>query len=624
MKEHVADAVPRGLRLLRAFALGTAGLAAVGAGVVALGLWAGDGIGFLDLFRTALVMLATFWLAWGAVVVLIGLATPPGPRPEDRRITARTVAIVPIYNEDPPATYARIRAMAEDLAAGGLARHVDIAILSDTQDPALIALEALWFGPMSTAGAADGPRILYRRRRRNTGRKAGNIADFIRRSGAAWDFALVLDADSLMAAATIGCMIRRMQADPSLGLLQSQPAIIGAGSIFGRAGQFAGAFHGWAHARGIAALQGGAGPYWGHNALIRLEAFAESCGLPELPGPPPFGGHILSHDTVEAALLVRAGWQVRLDPDLQGSYEDGPRTLLAHAARDRRWCQGNLQHAALLTAPGLSGWSRFTLVQGILAYAAPVLWLLLLVTSLIAPALATPFEPVLIPLLGSNPLEGSMAEWLARDWAVPILPPDQAARALGLALGVVGLLVVPKLLILGVAIASGRARAYGGPAAAVVSTLAELALSVVTAPILLLYQARAVAEVLAGRDGGWPGQARGEGMTRWSGVWAKTRWITATGVVLGLLAAVMAPGPALLLWLLPVWLPLVAAPAVIRWSAAASPRALFRTPAETAPPAVLTRHAAILARWNAQAEAGDAVPAGAQAAQAALVWPGHG
>lgn len=622
MAGQAANAVPCGLRSLRAAALGTAGLAAVGAGLVALGVWAVDGIGFVDLFRALLVILATFWLAWGAVVVLIGLATPPAPRPEDRRVTARTVAIVPIYNEDPPATFARIRAMADDLAASGLARHVEIAILSDTQDTARIACEARWLGHLLATGAAEGPRILYRRRARNTGRKAGNIADFIRRSGAAWDFALVLDADSLMAASTIGRMIRRMQAAPGLGLLQSQPAIIGAGSVFGRAGQFAGAFHGWAHARGIAALQGAAGPYWGHNALIRLEAFAESCGLPELPGPPPFGGHVLSHDTVEAALLVRAGWQVRLDPDLPGSFEEGPRTLLAHAARDRRWCQGNLQHAALLAAPGLTGWSRFTLALGILAYAAPVLWLLLLVTSLLAPALATPFEPVLMPLLGANPLEGSMAEWLAMDWAVPILPPDQAARALGLALGVVGLLVVPKLLILAAAILSGRAGAYGGAVAAIASTLAELALSVVTAPLLLLFQARAVAEVLSGRDGGWPGQTRGEGMPEWAAVWAGTRWITATGVVLGGLAGLM--GPVLLLWLLPVWLPLVAAPAVVRWTAAPSGAAVLRTPAEIAPPAVLTRHAAILARWTADGVSREKFVQGFGAGVAALPAPRHG
>ena len=69
-------------------------------------------------------------------------------------------------------------------------------------------------------------------------------------------------------------------------------------------------------------------------------------------GKPPFGGHILSHDFVEAALLRRGGWAVRMADDLAGSYEDAPPNLIELAARDRRWCQGNLQHARLLGTPG--------------------------------------------------------------------------------------------------------------------------------------------------------------------------------------------------------------------------------------------------------------------------------
>ena len=79
------------------------------------------------------------------------------------------------------------------------------------------------------------------------------------------------------------------------------------------------------------------------------------CDLPKLPGKKPFGGQILSHDFVEAALLRKENWEIWFAWSLGGSYEESPRTILANAQRDRRWCQGNLQHAMLLFARGLRG-----------------------------------------------------------------------------------------------------------------------------------------------------------------------------------------------------------------------------------------------------------------------------
>ena len=123
---------------------------------------------------------------------------------------------------------------------------------------------------------------------------------------------MILDADSLMEGETIIEMIRRIEAAPKLALLQTLPRVVGATTRFGRAMQFAAGFHSPIFARGLAATQGRTGPFWGHNAIVRIRAWAESCGLPELPGRAPFGGHIMSHDYVEAALLARAGWLVRL------------------------------------------------------------------------------------------------------------------------------------------------------------------------------------------------------------------------------------------------------------------------------------------------------------------------
>src|SRR6185312_4411039 len=122
---------------------------------------------------------------------------------------------------------------------------------------------------------------------------------------------------------------------------------------------------------------------WGHNAIIRVRAFARDAGLPELQGRKPFGGHILSHDFVEAALMRRAGWEIRMVPTVGGSFEECPPSLLDFAARDRRWCQGNLQHMAVLPARGLHWISRLHLLMGIGAYATAPLWLLFLVTGIL-------------------------------------------------------------------------------------------------------------------------------------------------------------------------------------------------------------------------------------------------
>ena len=376
----------------RAFALGFAAAMGFGAFALIVQASAQDGIAAVDVLRAGLILVTTLWLAWGTGQALLGLAGRGAVAPAGRSPgAARTVVLVPICNEDPVATFARIAAMAGSLAAEGLGEAVDFAVLSDTTDPGIAARERVWFARLMAERAGAG-RIFYRRRAANTGRKAGNVEDFIRHSGAAYDYAVILDADSLMEGATIAEMIRRMAGEPGLGLLQTLPRIVGAGSVFGRAMQFSAAFYAPVFARGLARMQGRTGPFWGHNAILRIGAFAASCGLPELAGPPPFGGHILSHDYVEAALLARAGWTVRLDVDLDGSYEEGPENLVAYARRDRRWCQGNLQHARLLAAPGLRGWSRFVFLQGILAYLASLIWGAFLAVSVWAAADGRPAE----------------------------------------------------------------------------------------------------------------------------------------------------------------------------------------------------------------------------------------
>lgn len=563
--------------LSRLLTLASSLVAAIAAGLVFYSYGTADGPDAVDVIRAALITISTWWLAWGAVQGLLGLTSRPKP-PAQRLagpIRGRTVIIVPVYNEDPQVTFARIAAMDISLAATGDPAQFHFAVLSDTRSDAIAQEETRWFARLLADRGGEG-RMFYRRRAQNTGKKAGNLEDFIMSSGAAYDYAVILDADSLMEGATIVEMVRRMEAAPDLGLLQTLPKIVRARSRFGRAMQFSASFYSPIFARGLAVMQGRSGPFWGHNAIVRVRAFAESCGLPVLSGPPPFGGHIMSHDYVEAALLARAGWRVRLDDDLEGSYEEGPENIIDHAKRDRRWCQGNLQHIRLLTAPGLLAWSRFVFLQGIFAYIAPVFWLAFIVASILAPHFAP--GPDYFP----DPY-----------WPFPVFPPDETFKAVGLAVGVFGLLILPKLLIVADAQTSGRAVGFGRAAA---STLAELALSSITAPVFLMFQTRSVAQVVMRFDGGWPTNNRGDGTLSLADAWAASWWISVTGAVA--LALTWQWTSDLLLWMLPVGLPMMLAAPLIAWSSRPQFGHLFTVPTDANPPQVVQLHDACLAHWQ--------------------------
>ena len=582
---------PPGTRRLRAAALASAVLAALASTAVFLSFAGAAGLQPIDAGRAALLGATMFWLAWGAVQAMLGLVYRERREPrlaEGEPIRGGTVILMPVYQEDPQATFARLAAMDASIGEAGEAEgadaRIDIAVLSDTRDEAVARAEGYWFARL-VADRDGAGRMFYRRRADNAGRKAGNIADFLAHSGGAYDYALILDADSLMEGATVVEMIRRMEADPGLGLLQTLPRVVRARSLFGRAMQFSASLHSPIFARGLASLQGAAGPFWGHNALVRVPAFARSCHLPALSGPPPFGGHVMSHDYVEAALLVRGGWRVRLDPDLGGSYEEGPEDMIEHAKRDRRWCQGNLQYVRLIRAPGLAPWSRFTLLQAILAYVVPLFWLALLLTAV--PAVLWHPPPDYFP-------EGAAL--------FPVFPSDETAEAIGLALGVVTLLLLPKLLILLKAIRLGAAPAFGGAARCAASTLCEIALTSIMAPIMLMFQTRAVLQVLSGIDGGWPANPRGRDAVSLPLAWSATWWIVLAGAAS--LSVVAWLAPELIPWALPVTLPMIAAPLVVTWTSRPLARGLFVTRDEIDPCPVLQRADAVLRGWREEAGRG--------------------
>jgi membrane glycosyltransferase len=202
-------------------------------------------------------------------------------------------------------------------------------------------------------------RLHYRRRTERSGHKTGNIADFVRRWGAPYEFMLVLDADSIMTGNALVTLARLMEAHPQIGILQSLPLLAGHETLFGRIIQFG--------ARLQSPMLGSVSPSGnsttattGTQRHIAAANFTAHCGLPRLLAD-HHGEEILSHDFVEAALMRSAGYEVRQLPDLEGSWEEVPGNVIDYAARDRRWAQGNLQHLRLLNYPRLRFMSRCTL-----------------------------------------------------------------------------------------------------------------------------------------------------------------------------------------------------------------------------------------------------------------------
>jgi membrane glycosyltransferase len=505
-------------------------------------------VGFSEMTFPQGVMLSFFaitftWIAFTAASALTGILVPAtGFDAKESLGESLTVLLMPIHNEDPIPTAASLQAMAEAIEKLGIARHFEIAIISDsTHETAWIA-ETMAVARLRTALVHVMP-VWYRRRWHNVGRKSGNIEEFVKRWGGRYDYMVVLDADSLMMPRTLLTMIQRMEGDPRLGLLQTVPTLIGQMSLFARLQQFAGRTYGGVIARGLAAWSGDDGNFWGHNAVIRVSAFAQSCGLPVLPGPKPFGGHMMSHDFVEAALMRRAGWKVRMATDLDGSWEESPPSLIEVAIRDRRWAQGNLQHTKVIGAYRLSFVSRMHFFLGIMSYLASPLWLLTIVTGLGLTLQATLIRP----------------EYFARQFQLfPDWPKFDADRMVKLFIFSMAVLLLPKILgVLRSILSSGQRRGSGGISRLFAGSLLETILSALYAPLMMLIQTGHIIEILTGRDSGWSTQRRSASGIAWHDV-CRHHW---KHMLIGLGVAYFAYrlSPILLAWLSPALLGLVLA-----------------------------------------------------------------
>ena len=540
-----------------------------------------DGLSALE-GGIVLVFSATFaWLAYGFWTAVAGfvmtlLGRPPhqlNEPPAEVAPAGRTALVVPVYHEDPERVAARLRAIVRSLGETGQLDRFDLFILSDSRRHDCIRQEeAVWARLCSDPLTAG--RVFYRNRSENSGRKAGNIADFCRRWGRQYAYFVILDADSVMSGSTLVRLVRLMEANPRAGLLQTVPQPVGGETLFARALQFAAGLYGPVYAAGVSFWFAGRSNYWGHNAIIRSEAFMGAAGLPALPGRPPLGGEILSHDFVEAALLQRAGWSVWMVPELGGSYEELPANLRGYLARDRRWCQGNLQHVRLLTAKGLSAVSRLHLALGAMSYVVSLLWLLLLALGTVEAARVR-FWPE------AHPPEASL---LFQPW--PVVDPRQLV---GLALITLAMLLLPKLLPLLLALADRKRRqSFGGAFRLLRSTLAEIVFSVLLAPVLMLQHSKAVVDILLGRCVTWNAQQRDGESESWAAVAPVFGGTTLVGFLWAAAAYLIAPD--LLLWLSPVLVGLIAAiPLAVVSSrsdvgASARRHGWLLTPEECAPP----------------------------------------
>ena len=138
-----------------------------------------------------------------------------------------TAIVFPIYNENIVRVYEGLRATYESLEKTGQLGHFDFFILSDSTDPdKWVEEERCWYELIRELDALG--RIYYRRRTDNEGRKSGNVRDFLNTWGRRYRYFLVCDADSVMRGGTLVDLVKLMEAHPTVGLVQTVPAVVNA------------------------------------------------------------------------------------------------------------------------------------------------------------------------------------------------------------------------------------------------------------------------------------------------------------------------------------------------------------------------------------------------------------
>ncbi|HEY4774876.1 MAG TPA: glucans biosynthesis glucosyltransferase MdoH, partial [Xanthobacteraceae bacterium] len=483
-RHHRAANHPLAVRRAVFAALTAATMAAL-LGLAAATLSVG-GLGALDGALLSLFAVTLPWSVvglWNGVIGLWLMRTAPDPVAavfpaasrvaDDEPVVVSTAILVCVRNEAPERVIGNLRPMLDGLAAAGVAGRFQVYILSDTSKADIAAREEAQFGALAAAWR-DRIAISYRRRATNDGFKAGNIRDFCERWGAGHDLAIPLDADSVMPAEAVLRLVRLMQREPQLGIVQALVVGLPSASAMARVFQFGMRLGMRSYTLGSAWWQGDCGPYWGHNAVLRLRPFMEHCALPPLPG----GRAVLSHDQIEAVLMRRAGYEVRVLPQEDLGWEENPPTLLEFIRRDLRWCAGNMQYWRVLALPGLPLVSRVQLVLAMLMFLGSPAWIGILVLGSVAAAL--------------SPGAVVDAEYSSLLLAIILL-----------------MWFAPKIATLADVLARGEARrAFGGAARLMAGAVLETVFSFLLSPIMWLSHTLFLARLPLGGRLGWDAQAR--------------------------------------------------------------------------------------------------------------------
>jgi membrane glycosyltransferase len=445
----------------------------------------------------------------------------------------RIAIVMPIRNEDVVRVYAGLRATYESLARTGELAHFDFFVLSDSSEPDTRVAEIAAWADMGRAVEGFG-RVYYRWRQHRIKRKSGNIGDFCRRWGRSYRYMVVLDADSVMSGQCLTALVRLIEANPNAGIIQTAPCAAGRDTLYARVQQFATRVYGPLFTAGLHFWHLGESHYWGHNAIIRLAPFMRHCALRRLPGQGALSGEILSHDYVEAALMRRAGWAVWLAYDLPGSYEEMPPNLVDELKRDRRWCQGNLMNFRLFLMKGLHPAHRAVFMSGVMAYLSALLWFAFLILSTALVAVQNLTEPEYF--VQPYQLFPLWPEWHPQ-WAIALF----GATAL--------LLFLPKLLAVLLLYLRG-AKQYGGAFLLALSMSMEWVISMLLAPIRMLFHSQFVVSAFAGWPIQWQSPPREDAQTSWGEATRRHGWQTLLGVLWA--AGVYWLDPSFLWWLLPI------------------------------------------------------------------------
>lgn len=502
-------------------ALNIATLAALFAGVAKV--LEGGGWTSIDILIMACVVLSAPWTvlsSWNAIIGLgltlmyrdpTKVVAPFWSDSSGREpISSRCALLMTIRNEDPDRTFARLEAIRGSLDQTGQGQAFDVFVLSDTDNPAIAEREEQLFADKHRLLSGAG-NAFYRRRSSRTGFKAGNVWDFVETRGSDYDLMIPLDADSLMSGSTILRMVTTMERHPEIGILQS--LVVGAptDSGFARIFQFGMRQGMRAFTLGSAWWQQDCGPFWGHNAMIRVDAFARHCKLPVLPGSAPLGGHLLSHDQIEAVLMRRGGYEVRVIPEETESWEENPVTILDYMQRDQRWCNGNMQYWRLLGMPGLKAVSRFQIAQAILMYIAPVAWMLMVTLAAVKAATET----------------------------IEVFDP---ALAIGLYVSMFALSLMPKVVgAIQISLEPNGVAKLGGPLRFMASMLVEFVFSLLMAPVVAFRISVFMIGLLFGTRISWNGQNRDAYRLSWADAMRSMWPQTVFGLTLTLVFAAYAP-----------------------------------------------------------------------------------